>query len=252
VKARTVVTDAIVLRRVAWGDTDLVVHLLTRECGRIGAFARGARGSRRRYRGGLDTLSAVRVTLTPRGEGLWPIQDSEALLGAAALGASPERAAGAAVVAEVLDLSLAEGQGSADLFDRVARFLAWVADPAVPPARARIAVHRMLLLLLDEHGAAPDFARDAATGQPWHSGSVPTVTAHGDVVDASGRSVEGTRLSPAAATYLATLAEGRFPDVAEAARIDAGEVLRQIWERLLQRELRAWSVWRALQAPAQG
>ncbi len=213
-KARTVVTDAIVLRRVAWGDTDLVVHLLTRECGRIGAFARGARGSRRRYRGGLDTLSAVRVTLTPRGEGLWPIQDSEALLGAAALGASPERAAGAAVVAEVLDLSLAEGQGSADLFDRVARFLAWVADPAAPPARARIAVHRMLLLLLDEHGAAPD--------------------------------------SPAAATYLATLAEGRFPDVAEAARIDAGEVLRQIWERLLQRELRAWSVWRALQAPAQG
>ncbi|HZX94393.1 MAG TPA: recombination protein O N-terminal domain-containing protein, partial [Myxococcales bacterium] len=38
-----------VLRSIAYGEADAVVHLLVRGRGRIAAFARGARSSRKRF-----------------------------------------------------------------------------------------------------------------------------------------------------------------------------------------------------------
>src|SRR5512142_1063854 len=54
---------AIVLRTVDYGESARVVTLLSRERGKVSAFARGARASRRRFGGALEpfTLLAAEV-----------------------------------------------------------------------------------------------------------------------------------------------------------------------------------------------
>jgi DNA repair protein RecO (recombination protein O) len=59
-------TEALVLRRVEYGEADLVVTLLTRSLGRVSALARGARKSRRRFGGALEPFFTLSVTLEER------------------------------------------------------------------------------------------------------------------------------------------------------------------------------------------
>nr|MDQ2647496.1 DNA repair protein RecO [Myxococcota bacterium] len=59
-------TEALVLRRVEYGDADLIVTLLTLSLGRVSALARGARKSRRRFGGALEPFFTLSVTLEER------------------------------------------------------------------------------------------------------------------------------------------------------------------------------------------
>lgn len=61
--------DALVLRLTPYKDTDLVVQLLARGLGRVSAFARGARASKKRFAGALEPFQLLDVELEPgRGE----------------------------------------------------------------------------------------------------------------------------------------------------------------------------------------
>jgi DNA repair protein RecO (recombination protein O) len=60
------VTRAIVLRRVAYGEADWVVTLLGRETGHVSALARSARKSTRRFSGGLGMAMTGEATLQER------------------------------------------------------------------------------------------------------------------------------------------------------------------------------------------
>jgi len=57
---------AIVLRAVDYGDSDRVVTLFSRERGKVSAFARGARASRRRFGGGLEPFTLLSAELRER------------------------------------------------------------------------------------------------------------------------------------------------------------------------------------------
>ncbi|MCA9598955.1 MAG: DNA repair protein RecO [Myxococcales bacterium] len=59
-------TRALVLKRVAYGESDLVVTLLTEELGRVSALARGARASQKRFGGSLEPMHTLRVRLDDR------------------------------------------------------------------------------------------------------------------------------------------------------------------------------------------
>ncbi|HYG67020.1 MAG TPA: DNA repair protein RecO [Anaeromyxobacteraceae bacterium] len=50
---------AIVLRAVDYGESDRVITLFSRERGKVSAFARGARASRRRFGGALEPFTLV-------------------------------------------------------------------------------------------------------------------------------------------------------------------------------------------------
>lgn len=56
----------IVLRAVDYGESDRVVALLTRERGKVSAFARGARASRRRFGGALEPFTLVSAEVRER------------------------------------------------------------------------------------------------------------------------------------------------------------------------------------------
>ena len=61
--ARTYPTEAVVLRSLRLGEADRIVHLYTRERGRIGAVAKGIRKTKSRFGGRLEPLSHVALQL---------------------------------------------------------------------------------------------------------------------------------------------------------------------------------------------
>jgi DNA repair protein RecO (recombination protein O) len=55
--------SALLLRRTEYGESDLVLNVLTDSIGRIGVIARGARASRRRFAGGIESFHGLRFSL---------------------------------------------------------------------------------------------------------------------------------------------------------------------------------------------
>ena len=65
---RTYKTEAIVLRSIRYGEADRILHLYTREQGRIGAIAKGSRKPRSRFGGRLEPFFRLSLVLH-RGRG---------------------------------------------------------------------------------------------------------------------------------------------------------------------------------------
>lgn len=65
---------AIVLRRIEYGESDLIVSLLARDHGKLSALARAGRKSQRRFGGalGLTTVSEVELSRRPGSE-MWTL-----------------------------------------------------------------------------------------------------------------------------------------------------------------------------------
>lgn len=99
-----ITTDAIVLRAVAYGESDRIVTLLGRSTGRVSALARGARKSVKRFSGGLGLGARGAATLRERAGaelmGLEGFDVSEARLG---LAGDLGRTAHAAYAVELCD-----------------------------------------------------------------------------------------------------------------------------------------------------
>ena len=56
-------TDALILRRTAYRESDLILSALTQAYGRISLVARGARKSQRRFAGALEPMHTITVDL---------------------------------------------------------------------------------------------------------------------------------------------------------------------------------------------
>jgi len=70
-------TTALVLRRVAYAESDLIVTILTRDLGVVPALARSARRSHKRFVGALEPMHTLRVELVERaGTELMTLSDS--------------------------------------------------------------------------------------------------------------------------------------------------------------------------------
>src|SRR5512138_1358862 len=77
--ASRVKVEGIVLRVVDYGESDRIVTLLTRERGKVGAFARGARASKRRFSGLLEPFTLLSAELTDRRGELLGLESASAL-----------------------------------------------------------------------------------------------------------------------------------------------------------------------------
>src|SRR5215212_11937460 len=56
-------TEAVVLRSIRYGEADRILHLYSRDRGRIGAIAKGARRVKSRLGGRLEPLARVNLVL---------------------------------------------------------------------------------------------------------------------------------------------------------------------------------------------
>lgn len=65
---RVELTPALILHRRAWRDTSFILEAFSREYGRIGVIAKGARRPKSRWRGVLEPLTALQLSWSGRGE----------------------------------------------------------------------------------------------------------------------------------------------------------------------------------------
>src|SRR5207248_496253 len=122
-------------RAIAYGESDAVVHLLVLGRGRISAFARGARSSRKRFGGALEPFQRVEALVAEReGQELWALREARVVEGHARLREDLHRIAHAGYAAELIHDLTRAGQPADGLFAADARASA---DGSGRPADAR-------------------------------------------------------------------------------------------------------------------
>jgi len=154
-KATPVVDDVIVCGLVPFGDHDAVVRCFGRDAGRVGAFARGARVSRRRFPG-LTAPALGRASWRPRpGSDLWELCELDMDTRLAGLGADLRGWAFAGYVVELVERCLPEGAPQPEFFAVVVDALTTLASPRAAHAQALRAFELHLLATL---GVLPDLS----------------------------------------------------------------------------------------------
>lgn len=194
--------EAIVLRSVPYGEADLVVHLLARGRGRMGAFARGARKSRR-FGGALEPFSVVEALVAERpGADLVTLREASLREGFVGLREDLHRLAHAGYAAELAhDLSRA-GQPADPIFDALQGFLERLARGAATSARLRA----LELALLAGSGLLPELSACARCGAPVAPGRAPFDAASGGLLCGACTLPGATQLSTGARAALQQLA----------------------------------------------
>jgi len=126
---------AIVLGTVDYGESDRVVTLFTAERGRLAAFARGARASRRRFGGALEPFTLLSVEAKERrGAELLSLESVQVERGFGALRGDLARIACASYACELARELTREAEPHLDLFELLAAYLGGL--DAAPPAAA--------------------------------------------------------------------------------------------------------------------
>jgi DNA repair protein RecO (recombination protein O) len=166
--ARSIRVEAIVLRSFRFAEADRVLHLLTREHGRMGAVCKGVRRTRSRFGGRLEPLSRVICDLHPgRGE-LATVTGADLVASGEEARADPYRLAVALVGVEILTRLHPEAVGNERLFDGLARFVELAGGQSEPHPGARPARDPLLLAfglkLLALAGWAPQLAACVGCG----------------------------------------------------------------------------------------
>jgi DNA repair protein RecO (recombination protein O) len=159
--------EALVLRAIPYGDADAVVHLLVRSRGRIPAFARAARSSRKRFGGALEPFQRVEVLLAERpGQELWALREARVVEAHARLRDDLHRIAHAGYASELVHDLTRAGEPADRLFTLLEEFFSLLESAAARSSRLRA----LELLALEAAGLAPELSACARCGSPVAAG----------------------------------------------------------------------------------
>jgi DNA repair protein RecO (recombination protein O) len=208
VAARAKLTG-IVLRAVDTGESDRVVTLLTRERGKVAAFARGARASRRRFGGSLEPFTLVAAEVRERsGSELLGLDLVSPLDAFGGIRGDLARIGCASYAAELARELVRDHEPHEELFDVLAAYLGLLAAAPARPA----ALRAFELAALRAAGLAPRLDACARCGGPLASDRPARFDpAEGGALCAGCAPAAApgrVSLSPAAAEALARLAAG--------------------------------------------
>lgn len=166
--SKTFKTEAVVLRSIRYGEADRILHLYSREHGRIGAIAKGSRKPRSRFGGRLEPFFRLSLVLH-RGRGeLSTVSAAETVEGYPALRASGRAIAAAADACGAV-LRLLDGvEPNEPAYNLLVRYLALLdSDPEGPAAGPGGLVAFRLKLALAA-GFAPELSSCARCGDSEH------------------------------------------------------------------------------------
>src|SRR4051812_23535328 len=159
-------TEAVVLRSIRYGEADRILHLYSRERGRIGAIAKGARRVKSRLGGRLEPLARVNVVLR-EGRGdlatVTAVDTVDAHPGLRERWPSLQRATQACdAVLKLLDAA----EPNEPAYNLLCRELQLLDSSPGSATRAHALAFRLKLLLAS--GFAPELASCAACGEREH------------------------------------------------------------------------------------
>jgi len=162
--------QALVLRRIPYGDTSLVLHVYSREAGRLGLMAKGVR----RHTGGRPAAPAdvalqsghlVELVIVVReGRDLQILREAEVLDDFRGLRGDYARLMSGLAVIEALERTQLPEHADPPLFDAAAAVLRLAAGDCPRPQNL---VYWFLLFLLAHSGYGLDLAACGGCGRPW-------------------------------------------------------------------------------------
>jgi DNA repair protein RecO (recombination protein O) len=116
-------TEAIVLRSLRYSEADRILHLYTRERGRIGAIAKGIRKTKSRFGARLEPLSHAELVLHEGSGELQTVTGVDLIASHHETRESPYRLGAGLIGAEAMLRLFGEPEANAKAFDALARFL---------------------------------------------------------------------------------------------------------------------------------
>lgn len=165
----TVKTEAIVLRSIRYGEADRILHLYSRDRGRLGAIAKGARKPKSRFGGRLEPFFRLDLVLHEGRSDLLTVTSATTVDGYPRLRSSgPALSAGARACDAVLRL-LDAAEPNPPAYNLLCRYLSLLDEPAPqePAAGLETALAFRLKLALVA-GFAPELASCTSCGEAEH------------------------------------------------------------------------------------
>ena len=164
----SVKTEAIVLRSIRYGEADRILHLYSRQRGRVGAIAKGARKPRSRFGGRLEPFFRLDLVLHEGRSDLLTVTSVSTLDGYSRLRSSgPALSAGARACDAVLRL-LDSAEPNQPAYNLLCRYLDLLDDPEQPRGAELAAALSFRLKLALAAGFAPELASCASCGEAEH------------------------------------------------------------------------------------
>jgi DNA repair protein RecO (recombination protein O) len=237
--------EAVVLRTVDHGESDRVVTLLARGHGRVAAFARGARASKRRFAGALEPFTLLSVELVGRtGSDLWRLESASVQRSFHGIRDDLARIACAAYAVELARELTRDEAPHDDLLDLLVDYLGRLELAPAAPAMLRA----YELAALAAAGFQPRLDACArcggALGEGAGGGGAFSPADGGALCQACARQAPGsTPLSPEGLAALRVLQDGGL--AAGEARLEpvasreSKQALARFLEHLLGRQLQA-------------
>jgi DNA repair protein RecO (recombination protein O) len=238
--ARTVKLRAIVLRALDYGERDRVVSLFSRERGKLSAFARGARVSRNRFAGTLESFHLLAAEVRERaGADLWVLENAAVERAFGSLQTDLACIACAGYASELARELVRDAEPHEALFDLLAAYLQRLDEPPAVPWELR----GFELGALRAAGLMPRLDDCARCGDPAGEGSMRFDPAHGGVLCPRCRGSGSAAGREAAAETLAGLRRLQRGDASTppgpGAAAEARDLLTAYIEHQLGRRLRA-------------
>jgi DNA repair protein RecO (recombination protein O) len=137
VAGRTYKTEAVVLRSFRLGEADRVLHLYTRDRGRVGAVAKGVRKTKSRFGARLEPLSHAELLLHQGGGELQTVTGVQLIHSHRAAREEPYRLGVGLVGAEAMLRLFPEQEANDRAFQALTRFLDLLDDLEPPDTAAR-------------------------------------------------------------------------------------------------------------------
>src|SRR2546423_4851093 len=153
--------DAIVLRRLDYGEADRILTILSREHGKFSAIAKGARRGKARNGSALDLFSHSKMMLA-KGRNLDVVAQVERTGDVRNISGDLKRTAYASLVAEVVDKVLEDRHPVDDIFELVVSTLGRL---NAPERSSRADAAWFLMRLLDLLGYQPQLSQCPSCSQ---------------------------------------------------------------------------------------
>jgi len=158
--------EAVVLRSMRYGEADRILHLYTRDRGRVSAIAKGVRRSKSRFGGRLEPYFRLRLVLYQGRSDLLTVTSAETLQGHPRLREHAAALDSAARACDAVGRLFDDGDPHRGVYNLLANQLALLdADPERATLANALAFRLKLLLAA---GFAPQLAACAACGESDH------------------------------------------------------------------------------------
>lgn len=140
-------TEAIVLRKLRYGEADSILHLYTQQHGRVGAIAKGVRRSRSRFGGRLEPFFRLELVLHEGRGDLATITSASTVEGYPRLRERADSLDSAAKVGDFVLRLLDDREKNAPAYNLIANMLGLLdADPRAARREVALAFRAKMLL----------------------------------------------------------------------------------------------------------